>query len=75
MNLAGDSQNFYKDLVETSMDGIWMIDLEGTVKFVNPKLATKLGYEVNEMIGKPFAHFVSKDQAEIQFEQNEDCVM
>jgi PAS domain S-box-containing protein len=72
MSELSASQDFYKNFVETSVSGIWMVDLAGTVQFVNPKLAQKLGYEVSEMVGKPFLRFVAEEHAELQFQQNED---
>lgn len=48
----------YCNLVETSSDLIWSVDAEGRFTFVNRQAARKmLGYNPEEMIGRPFTEF------------------
>ncbi|CAN0475918.1 unnamed protein product, partial [Phaeothamnion confervicola] len=45
------SEERYRQIVETSQEGIWQIDAEGNTSFVNPKMAQMLGFEPTEMMG------------------------
>lgn len=45
------SEQRYRQLIETTHDGIWTIDLEGLTTFVNTTMASLLGYTREEMIG------------------------
>ena len=42
-------QRMYRDIVETSPDGIWVIDLEGRTLYANPSLAAMYGVDVDDM--------------------------
>lgn len=50
----------YRAIVDTAHDGIWMLDDDLVTVFVNPSMATMLGYEVDEMRGRPLSDFVSE---------------
>jgi PAS domain S-box-containing protein len=41
----------YRRIVETTNQGIWMIDLEGRTTFMNGQMATMLGYDRDELLG------------------------
>ena len=53
-----ESEERYRRIVETSNDGIWAIDGESRITFVNQRLADMLGYSADEMIGKSFSQFI-----------------
>ncbi len=38
------SEEKYRTIVETAESGIWLMDLEGTIEFVNPMMVTILAY-------------------------------
>jgi len=59
-----ESENKYRTLVESSHDLIWSINNEGIITFINKASKNILGYEPNELIGKLFLDFISKDQIE-----------
>lgn len=40
-------------LLESAGEGIYGLDLDGITTFVNPAAATMLGYDLDELIGKP----------------------
>jgi PAS domain S-box-containing protein len=46
-------EDFYRILVEGAEEGIWVIDAEGRTSLVNAKMAGILGYEIDEMMGRP----------------------
>jgi diguanylate cyclase (GGDEF)-like protein/PAS domain S-box-containing protein len=55
------SQEFYKRIVETTHEGIFMIDAGDNVTFANPRMAQILGYSVEEMPGMPASVFVHEE--------------
>ena len=52
------TREHYRRIVETSQEGIWEVDTGGRVTFVNQRMATMLGYTVDEMRGRPFFDFM-----------------
>lgn len=54
------SEEKYRQIVETTTEGIWLIDRHHCTTFVNQQMATMLGYEVKEMIGKSFFDFMDE---------------
>ena len=63
------------DLVlETTTEGIWLIDGDARTTFVNPRLAWLLGYTADEMIGEPIFTFIDRERwpvAERNLQQRE----
>lgn len=59
------SEARYRSIVETAEEGIWMLDDHGQTRFVNPKMAEMLGYEVHEMIGRLFTDFMPPEEVPI----------
>ncbi|HUQ98389.1 MAG TPA: PAS domain S-box protein [Gemmatimonadaceae bacterium] len=53
------SEAQYRQIVETTTDGIITVDRDGQVLFVNKRLAEMLGYQPQEMVGKPAFTFMS----------------
>jgi two-component system cell cycle sensor histidine kinase/response regulator CckA len=70
---AGGSQSPPRDLaragldelhrlvVETAEDGIWIIDAESKTTFVNQKMASMLGFTVEEMLGQSLFMFMDDE--------------
>ncbi len=52
------SEAQYRNLVETSRDLIWSLDLEGRWTFVNNAARAIYGYEPEEMLGRPIGEFI-----------------
>jgi PAS domain S-box-containing protein len=51
------------DLVlETTTEGIWLIDSDARTTFVNPRLARLLGYTAEEMIGESIFTFIDRER-------------
>ncbi|MET0344384.1 MAG: PAS domain S-box protein [Polyangiales bacterium] len=66
------SEAQYRRIVETMHEGIWECDEHSVIRYVNRRMATMLGYEPSEMIGKPNAMFVDRsvlDQLSEAFER------
>jgi PAS domain S-box-containing protein len=56
------SETKYRRIVDTSYEGIWMIDQQAQTEFVNQRMSQMLGYGVVEMLGRSIFDFI--DQAD-----------
>jgi len=63
-----ESEKKYRNLVETSQELIWSIDIEGLLTFVNSAAKRIYGYEPPEMIGRRFSEFLYPEQKTRQIE-------
>ncbi|MBE9036809.1 PAS domain S-box protein [aff. Roholtiella sp. LEGE 12411] len=52
------SKSKYDQLIETSQDLLWSIDIDGLITFVNPAIKQRYGYEPQEIIGRAFTDFI-----------------
>ena len=59
-----ESLQRYQNLVESSTDWIWEIDLQGNHTFTNSAVKTLLGYEVNEILGESAFPLMHTDDLE-----------
>jgi len=57
-----ESQRQYRDLVDTSYNVIWSVDMEGRFTFLNQASRAVFGRAPEEMIGRRFHEFVPEDQ-------------
>ena len=55
------SERNHRRIVETASEGIWQVDAEHRTVFVNERLAGMLGYEVQEMLGRPVFDFTDAE--------------
>ncbi len=60
-----ESENKYRQLVETLQEGIWAIDQEGYTTFANPRMAEMLGYTLDEMLGAHLFSFMDEEGVKI----------
>ena len=56
------SEARYRRIVDTSYEGIWMIDEETQTEYVNQRLSQMLGYPAEEILGRSLFDFM--DQAD-----------
>jgi PAS domain S-box-containing protein len=63
------SEERYRRIVQTAEEGIWMIDAGSVTTFVNPKMASMLGYAVEEMVGRNLFEFMD-DRARAAAHEN-----
>ncbi|MGL5063251.1 MAG: PAS domain S-box protein [Microcoleus sp.] len=59
-----ESEEKYRNLVETSQDIIWSCDAAGHITFVNQAVKQIYGYEPEEMIGSSFSDFLAPGQTD-----------
>ncbi|BFM40084.1 PAS domain S-box protein [Synechocystis sp. LKSZ1] len=61
------SEAKYRQVFETALEGIWVIDADAKTLFCNPALAAMLGTRVEDMPGRSLFEFVAdKDQAFVE---------
>lgn len=61
------SESRYRHIIETTLEGVWMLNTEGKTTFVNQRMAEMLGYEAADMQQRPFTDFISpEDQYQSQ---------
>lgn len=59
------SEERYRQIVETSEEGIWIIDLEGNTLFANPKMAQMLGCTVEELLELSMFAFMDEERIKL----------
>ena len=61
---ATDYEQFYREIVETAQEGVWVVNDREETTFVNQRLASMVGYTIEEMIGQPMStYFVSNAES------------
>ena len=60
--LLKESEFRYRRIIETATEGIFIANEEYIITYVNLRLATMLGYEQGEMIGRNLADFITAEQ-------------
>jgi PAS domain S-box-containing protein len=55
------SENKYRKIVETSLEGIVITSPDGEIYFANRKFAELLGYSTEEIIGRSANEFITED--------------
>lgn len=58
-----ESKNKYRFLVENLNEGIWFIDKDNLISFVNNNTVKMLGYERFEIIGKKLTDFICEEES------------
>lgn len=59
-----ESEARYSRIVNTASEGIWAIDANGVTTFINSKMAEMLGYQPQEIIGRPGIEFMFEDEVQ-----------
>ncbi|AKB35071.1 sensory transduction histidine kinase [Methanosarcina siciliae C2J] len=55
------SEEKFRRIVETASEGIWLVDINGRIVFVNRKLSEMLGYSIEEILGQSPRKFMSPE--------------
>src|SRR5579863_103346 len=62
-----ESQEKYRQIVDTAQEGIWMIDQHNKTVFVNRKMCEMLEYSEHEMQGRTIAYFMDDEETQQSF--------
>jgi PAS domain S-box-containing protein len=57
-----ESQDRYRNIVETANEGIWIVDRHGVTVFANSQMADLLGFAVEEMVGREMWQHLPPEQ-------------
>lgn len=57
LRAAPENDYLYREIVETAQEGIWVVNSTGVTTFANQRLASMLGFMVEEMVGQPVGRF------------------
>lgn len=66
-----DRESKYRQIIETANEGIWILDKEFNVAFANRKMCDLLGYNHDEMLGRPSDSFMPDEERKDHFAQKE----
>lgn len=55
------SERKYRHFIEATHEGVWEIDAGARTRFANPRMASMLGYSVEEMLGAPLDTFLEAE--------------
>lgn len=61
----------FRAIIEAAQEGVWVIDSDAVTTYVNPKLASLLGYEPDEVVGRPAVELAfpeDRERALVEFE-------
>lgn len=61
------SEEQYRLIVETTNEGVWLVDAQAQTTYVNAQMAQLLGYSIQEMLGRSaFDYIYEEDRAEAE---------
>lgn len=66
-----ESEEKYRNIVETASEGIWLLDRDGSTTYVNRQMEEMLGYEAAEILGKKTCAFLFEDDCSLAGEKFE----
>jgi PAS domain S-box-containing protein len=52
------SEERYRALIDTAYEGIWTLDAQGRINYVNQRMAQMLGYSVKDLLERPAFDFM-----------------
>jgi len=67
------SEARYRQIVETTSEGVWLVDAAHRTTFVNERAAELLGYRVNEMLGTPLANYTADGSTPLMRDKLAQC--
>ena len=59
-----DSEKQYRNIVETSLEGIWVINADFQTTYLNQRMADMLGYTMEEILRKEVKSFIFEEDLE-----------
>ncbi len=55
------SEEMHRLMIETTSEGVWLIDRHAVITYVNPQMGRMLGYAPEEMLGRPAWDFIFEE--------------
>jgi PAS domain S-box-containing protein len=59
-----EGETRYRRIIETTNEGVWLLDSKFHTSYVNPQMAEMLGYEPQEMVGRSVLDFYFPEDVE-----------
>ncbi len=59
-----ESEENYRNIIETANEGIMITDPSAIIKFANPKISEMLGYSIEELVGKDSFGLIDETELE-----------
>lgn len=56
-----ESEERYRRIIETTNEGVWLLDEVGRTSFVNQRMCDMLGYAASALLGQPLLDFVHEE--------------
>jgi PAS domain S-box-containing protein/putative nucleotidyltransferase with HDIG domain len=69
---AVESENQFRTMIEQQVAGIVVLRRDGTLAYVNPRFAEILGYQVNELIDRPWIDLIVAEDRSKMAERNRE---
>ena len=60
-----ESDERYREILNETPDGVWRVNAANRTDYVNPRMASMLGYPPEEMIGRELSEFMDPEQLAI----------
>jgi PAS domain S-box-containing protein len=57
-DLLRESERRFRQIIETTLEGVWVLDRLDRTTFINRRMAESIGYTVAEMIDRPVTDFL-----------------
>lgn len=72
-----ESEERYRRLIDTAYEGIWTVDAQGQINYVNQRMAEILGYTIQSMLARPMFDFMdeeAQDEAKRYWERQQQGI-
>jgi two-component system cell cycle sensor histidine kinase/response regulator CckA len=58
-------RDHHRQIMDTSLEGVWKIDRDATTTYVNRRMAEMLGVTTADLVGKPFTAWLTEPRDEV----------
>lgn len=68
-----ESEEKYRRIVDTAIEGVWVLGPDTLTTYVNSRMAEMLGSSCEEMMGRPMTDFMFEEDAPDHLKKMENC--